>query len=223
MLALFALTAATPCKSGFYLGANIGLSSIKQKLKDNAIKQGGNERKGVDASSNGFLLQGFGGYGMILNQFYLGGEVYVGFDTGKSKILDEEGFKPGFNFGLKGRFGMYLTPSTLGYGVIGVDIARHKISRFLADVRPANPIFGPIRITSGNSVAEGNVKKTSARLLLGLGSQVNLSSNFGVRLEYNYIFGASKTFKGLSTLGADTEVKSKFDTHRVMLGVQYNF
>jgi opacity protein-like surface antigen len=189
----------------------------------------------------------FAGYGMSFAQgAYAGFELSGGLDTTKFDAYNDSATtKSGFpkvtlkrtNFyGLAGRLGYMVTPSTLAYVKLGIEAGKWK-----ADVTPnqilSSGYYGTGSTTGTDATQIANMKKTqsgsknSLSFVPGVGFEMFLNKNLFLRAEYTYLFGPKVTVnQDASYYRSDSYINGeklrhelKVTQHAFKLGMGYKF
>jgi opacity protein-like surface antigen len=191
----------------------------------------------------------FAGYGMTFAQgAYAGFELSGGLDTTKFDAYNDNattltGFpkvtlKRTNFYGLAGRLGYMVTPSTLAYVKLGIEAGKWK-----ADVTP-NQIADSIGGTGSSGVYKGtdaaqvaamkktqSASKNSLSFVPGVGFEMFLNKNLFLRAEYTYLFGPKVTVNQDASYYKDTSYingeklrhELKVTQHAFKLGIGYKF
>jgi len=171
MAALLASLISTPAFaqdnpfSGFKVGGEIA-------LKKNSAKITAPGNIDLNDSDKGKSFRGFAGYDVaVSDNFILGGE--VGISSGGSTVSSTKGpatfsIDPGLTLDISGRAGFTVTDNILLYTRAGYASSKLDYTASNADV-------------SSGAISRD---KRSGGLLLGVGGELALSENFGVRAEY---------------------------------------
>jgi outer membrane immunogenic protein len=135
---------------GFYIGGDIG-----------GTNSGTN---GFDDKYYGSGVTGglFAGYGLTYNSFYFGAEANGSLSSLKTSIGDTD-LSRKYGFGIAGRAGYLIAPTTLGYGVVGWERGRFELNN---------------AVSSDNAWLDG--------LRLGIGLEHKLTQNVSLRGEFDY-------------------------------------
>jgi opacity protein-like surface antigen len=192
MLSLILLGFATHF-DGAYVGADIGISAQKSKLKSDSTHS-----VSKTTPSLGFLF----GFGKTFNQFYLGGELdaHFNFGKGQKKLPTNKAektpkweTKQSVSFMPSLRVGYLITPKLLGYLRLGAEISKLKVKSFEdKDVNLSKGI-------------------TFVKPAIGLGVEYKISDHFSVRPEVLYTFSSTKKFKEVELTGPQKGGKAKLD------------
>lgn len=167
---------------GFYLGANLGVSSLSDKESTN------NPIHDVHyLGAAGIIGGGLLGYDFTLKeQWKLGLEGFI--NATDITLSDNQNYAPQtsytvdmyYNTGLRLLPGYEFTPRTIGHLIIGYSYAKFAIKD--------NGNYGTI-----------NTQFQSNGLQLGLGMNTIVFNNFSLRADMLYTLYASQSSKGLTT------------------------
>jgi opacity protein-like surface antigen len=152
--------AADKSFDGFYLG---GQGSYAQTKVD------GDKDKSISGSV-------IGGYGKEFGKWYIGGELGLGY-SGVKASTDAGDFKRGVTGSAAVRAGYEVAPGVLGYGVLGLEGAKTKIS-------------------------DADVSEFDYGLRYGVGVEAFVKKNISVRTELSYI-----DWKGKGDLPSSEEIR----------------
>lgn len=144
---------AGPAKSfdGFYIGGEVGGVNSSTKVNDSDRYFGQGITGGL-----------FAGYGLTFGSFYFGAEANGSLSSLKT-TLGATDLNRKYGFGIAGRAGYVMAPSTMAYGVVG-----WERGRFEAKLNNA----------SENTWADG--------LRLGAGVEHKLTQNISLRGEFDF-------------------------------------
>jgi len=193
--------------TGFYAGANVGIANTQAKYTANSVNPaatGSTSTQNFKAETGkmGALFGVFAGYGMTFAQgAYAGFELSGGLDTTKFDAYNDSATtKNGFpkvtlkrtNFyGLAGRLGYMVTPSTLAYVKLGIEAGKWK-----ADVTPnqniENTYYADLTKVDATKKTQ-SASKNSLSFVPGVGFEMFLNKNLFLRAEYTYLFGPKVT------------------------------
>lgn len=233
LLAVTALSAAVamadaPVASatGFYLGGNVGAANTNVKygftnVGSSATASGpGAMAPGATVTSGSLNAQTFSaqtgawnalfglfaGYGMQMNQMYVGAEIYGGFDGSKVNAYDDSGSGNGSAtgggagayyplgkasvkrtsfYGLAPRVGFFATPSTLMYVKVGIEGGKWEASKTSSSTDQYS--------VARNVTTKSN--KNAVSFVPAVGFDMFLNKNVFLRAEYSYMFGPKITVK----------------------------
>lgn len=253
LLAVTALTAANvfaagavDSKTGAYVGGNVGMANtnVKYDFANQNFSQAA--RKQSTKFDGGKLNPLFGlmaGYGMQVGSMYFGGEIYGGFDSAKVTPYDDSGsgYKGGLwkssvkrtNFyGLAGRFGAFITPSTMMYVKLGIEGGKWKTT-INPNADTINNYVGATNPTAAQKEASKlsiTASKNSISFVPGVGFDMFVNKNLFVRAEYSYLFGP-KISSLQNTLGYNNDLVDgdgvkhtfKITQQTFKVGVGYKF
>lgn len=240
--------------SGFSLGLGGGLSHTMVKYQANSDKPYTYYPPGeaelaikTEAGKTMPIALAFFGYGKQIERFYIGAELYGGYDFAKVTSFDNtlsgnnHGFwattvKHGFYYGLSPRIGYKLAPSLLAY--IGVNIEMGKWeTKTVPDSDISQDVSLPYNGSAGGIIGQSRVNeslrttKTTKNALTfapRIGIDVMLTRTLFMRAEYSYLFGP-KTTTTLNTAGiyavASDSVTQQFSVtqQRFLLSIGYKF
>jgi len=245
--------------TGFYLGGNLGGANTNTKysfsnvgssatasgpgnLAPGASVTSGSKNAQVFSAKTGAwnaLFGVFAGYGMQINQMYVGAEVYAGFDSAKLDVYNDAGSGNGSAtgggagayypvgkasiqrksfYGFAPRAGFFVTPSTMLYLKLGVEAGKWEATK----VSASNDQYAAAQnVTTKKS-------KNAMSFVPALGLDVFMTKNLFLRAEYSYMFGPKITLRQDTTASGSwggTYADHKFEvTQQVMkIGVGYKF
>lgn len=203
--------------TGFYAGADIGLSNLKNKMSKS--KNNGTETTRKNKKKNGFAGDIFCGYNFQMGRFILGLECLLGMESARpvTVIRDSEAanatnttdlttpgestsLKRKYTFGFVPRFGYAIFGGLNAYVNFGTTFAKYAIKHNKKE--------------EGSDPKSKSRNKGRASLLLGLGLEQNFGPLF-VRAECNKIFK-----RNVATIGT---TKVSADSYIVKLGAGYRF
>lgn len=211
---------------GAYAGIQGGYSIVKGKTTVKGFKEGNttfkDQRKNLDL--NGFDFGLFGGYGQAVSgNFYLGGELEIGYNTGSDKAKYEEKIDAnnkrsgsykmsrGMTYGASLRPGFIVGENTLVYGRIGLALSHFELK--------AN---GDKSTIAGATSTKGqaNIKqdKYLTGLRLGGGVEHAIADNMTLRGEYVYT-----KYGKFSSSKDQLNITMKPQEHTFRFGVAYGF
>lgn len=216
--------------NGFYLGVGTGYVGSTTKVDVNETFETWTKHDGLPLNkskkSNNLFLNTYAGYGKTLNNFYLGVEASITKDFSKRNVdlvnapdpnlphvsfLCNTKYERGPSIGFSPRFG-YVFNNNLIYIKPGIEISRDKVT---AAYKHVNSLTG---ITMQRS---DSTTKTSVIFTPAFGYE-RAYGNIILRGEYTYNPGRKISINsGIAEIaGYDN---AKYSSHRVMIGVSYNF
>jgi opacity protein-like surface antigen len=240
--------------SGFSIGLGGGLSHTMVKYRATSDKPYSGYNQGeaeldIESESGKSLgiLSAFLGYGKQIQRFYVGVDVYGGYDFAKvtgfdnTKTGSNHGFWAAsvthkFYYGLSPRIGYKLAPSVLAY--IGVNI---EMGKWEAKIVPDPGISDDVGVTyngpGGGLIGQARVNeslrtrtatKNALTFAPRIGIDVMLTRNVFARAEYSYLFGPKITINqntaGIYAVASDS-VTQRFSItqQRFLISVGYKF
>lgn len=238
---------------GFYVGGELGGSLIEGKQQGNTVGIFEN----VTPTPPQFIttpvdlgqmlthssLQGnlYAGYGTLWHSLYLGGEVFVQFNSSEMKA-DSTGFYTDLGpelyvartqsrmrvsdvqYGFDFRPGWAVTPLTLLYGRIGVGRAQLRLR--------ADSNYTLVQFTEvGSLPLNSSAHRTRATLRLGGGLEHHITPHLTVRGDYIFTdHGTITVARAASGIASEGDLlflnhqnRTRLQQHAVMLGLSYYF
>lgn len=113
LLTVGAAHAAPKNFDGFYAGASVGGSVSRTGIA------------GVDLYGEGAKIGLLGGYGISFENFYFGAEANGSWANLETKVGGTT-LEKDYGYGIGGRLGYVITPTTLGYGIVGWERGRFE-------------------------------------------------------------------------------------------------
>ena len=236
--------------SGFSIGLGGGLSHTMVKYRaaaDNPFSSYPRGEPELDIGSESGkslgILSAFLGYGKQIQRFYVGIDVYGGYDFAKvtgfdnTKSGNNHGFWAAsvthkFYYGLSPRIGYKLAPSVLAY--IGVNV---EMGKWEAKIVPDSDISDDATLTyrgpGGGLIGQARVNeslrtrtatKNALTFAPRIGVDIMLTRNVFARAEYSYLFGPKITINqntaGVYAVASDS-VTQRFSItqHRFLISV----
>jgi len=219
--------------SGFYAGLQAGMNSTTGSLKiDHFRASGADEASSVFSGKPGdksFVGGLFGGYGLGIGSCtYVGFEAYLNFSNENNKLLDQTDMsldyrhfkitaKKNLSGGAKVRLGYTITPQTLIFVGLGLEVAKWQLK--CENVQTENPQTGIEIVTKKN--------RSLASFAPSIGLEAFLTKNLFVRGEYTYVVGSKQKLSPqqvtLIPTTSTAEVKANLDQQRFTLGLGYKF
>lgn len=193
------------------------------------------------------ILSAFLGYGKQIQRFYVGIDVYGGYDFAKATGFDNtktgnnHGFWAAsvthkFYYGLSPRIGYKLAPSALAY--IGVNV---EMGKWEAKIVPDSDISDDVALgyhgLGGGLIGQARVNesirtrianKNALTFAPRIGVDIMLTRNIFARAEYSYLFGPKITINqntaGIYAVASDS-VTQRFSItqQRFLISVGYKF
>lgn len=240
--------------SGFLIGLGGGLSHTMVKYRaaaDNSFSSYPRGEPELDIGSESGkslgILSAFLGYGKQIQRFYVGIDVYGGYDFAKvtgfdnTKSGNNHGFWAAsvthkFYYGLSPRIGYKLAPSVLAY--IGVNV---EMGKWEAKIVPDSDISDDATLTyrgpGGGFIGQARVNeslrtrtatKNALTFAPRIGVDIMLTRNVFARAEYSYLFGPKITINqntaGVYAVASDS-VTQRFSItqQRFLISVGYKF
>ena len=167
-------------------------------------------------TASGFQGQFFAGYAYDINKFRLGGEVFFQGPKIRHSNIASDGDRDVYSFdyayGINFVPGYYITDTSLLYLKIGA-------------VRGAFELYDNEDYSVGaNRIIDIFDKGYySNGLNLGLGAEMYVTKNIGIKLEYLYTRYDEKKFSSGNYPGATTVINIRPKIRTIMLGVDYQF
>lgn len=208
----------TNITTGYYLGSALGYGGLTAKYMQRGLSQTANDVPGVaDFSGRSGNIGIHGGYGLVTNCLYIGGEVAYTFDN--SQINNTIGIGDGLNagtylkrngyFNASARGGYLVTPATMLYIRLGANWGKWTF------------------VDSGNNFGNflpnvvGYGSKNRMTFVPGLGLETGVARNVYLRVEYTYEFCPSIQATNVATDGYTTYYNLRSQTGK--LGLSYKF
>lgn len=240
--------------SGFSMGLGGGFSYTMVKYRGVADDPFSYYPKGeaeLDIKSEGGkslgILSAFLGYGKQIQRFYMGVDIYGGYDFAKVTAFDNtnsgnnHGFWAAsvthkFYYGLSPRVGYKLAPSILAYIGVNVEMGKWEV-KIVPDSDIADDVALNYRGSGGGLIGQARVNeslrtRTVAKNALTfaprIGVDIMLTRNVFARAEYSYLFGPKITINqytaGIYAVASDT-VTQRFSItqQRFLISVGYKF
>lgn len=201
--------------NGPYIGAGIGYSStiFNRYETITTISSGHVSWTDINAPAKGFQGQVVAGYAYDINKFRLGGELIAqGPKTRYTEDSSDNGhdnFSFDYAYGINLVPGYYITDSNLLYLKLGVMRGEFE----LKDIDALDTGLSDVINTSYHSTG----------INLGLGTEMYLTKNIGLKLEYLYTRYAEKKLTSDIPAGYTTVSKIRPETYTFMLGLDYQF
>ena len=232
-----ALSAEGGIKSGFYVGAQAGLSSMsgQTQLKSSAQEDAGGDPKYMDShnlksgiSKSSISGGAFMGYAIKSGKLYAAAEVSAQLDNLKDKKESYNGemsnpIKTEVSstgaLGASIHLGFAPNDNCVIYGILGVEARKFKVG-FNDSSKAIEPVI--------------NKKYTSVAFTPGVGARFAVSENLSIRAEYKCAMHKSKTINasGINQIAAnlpgalaDQKVSMKVSpvVHSFNIGLVYSF
>jgi opacity protein-like surface antigen len=220
--AVTAVTSSTPeskIDTGYYLGSAVGYGGLTGKYSQRGLSIAGNDIPGFgDSSGSSGNIGIHGGYGMIHNCVYAGGEVAYTFDN--AQINNTVAVQPNsgnggtqlkrhgyFNMAVRG--GYLVTPATMLYLRLGANWGKWTF-------QDAGNNFNNFSQT-----IVGFGSKNRMTFVPGLGLETALHKNIYLRAEYTYEYCPT-----ISAFNVATDGYTSFSNLRQQsgkLGLSYKF
>lgn len=240
--------------SGFSIGLGGGLSHTMVKYRGTSDKPYSYYLPGeaqLDIESEGGkslgIFSAFVGYGKQIQRFYVGIDVYGGYDFAKVTGFDNtntgnnHGFWAAsvthkFYYGLSPRIGYKLAPSVLAY--VGVNI---EMGKWEAKIVPDSDIADDATLTyrgsGGGLIGQARVNesirtriasKNALTFAPRIGVDIMLTRNVFARAEYSYLFGPKITINqntaGVFAIASDSVTQQfSITQQRFLISVGYKF
>lgn len=214
IISVLALLIATPCFSGFYIGAGVGPEGARFNRNAHITRTGTFDAIDKENYSGiGVFGTLFAGYGWNYKRFYLAGEINGNISSLEYKLtnieylhgtLSQTTFTIKSSEGISALPGFFLTENTLFYGRIGYINGRVKISE-------SDPT-----ILSATKNCDG--------LRWGLGLRQNITERWTVMMDYSqtrYQSIDSFVFVPPAEVTKTTQIFP--NSAQVAFGVIYNF
>lgn len=240
-LASVAYSHAIQEKSGFYLGAGIG---IGQDLVDYGPLSGSSSQSvilsvtnHVDTYKNHLFADVFTGYRANFKHLFIDSELSVNIAEHKKNVLigsslnpteymnvdsttDLNAVEPAFDF----HFGKVLYKQTAFYALVGASLNRKRLTSIVSaeDTEGVDIISGVVTASSSSS---------SLAFRFGLGVEQSLSSYAGLRLSYVYTLYHKVSVSGSEVFGTSApalltitnSATAKINNQSVMLAALFRF
>lgn len=240
--------------SGFSAGLGGGLSHMMVKYRgvgDNPFSYYPKGEADLDIQSESGKVSGilsvFAGYGKQIQRFYMGVDIYGGYDFAKVTAFDNtktgnnHGFWAAsvthkFYYGLSPRIGYKLAPSVLAYIGVNVEMGKWEV-KIVPDSDIADDAALNYRGSGGGLIGQARVNeslrtrtatKNAVTLAPRIGVDIMMTGNVFVRGEYSYLFGPKITLNqytaGVYAIASDS-VTQRFSVtqQRLLISVGYKF
>ncbi|WP_010652662.1 outer membrane protein [Fluoribacter dumoffii] len=214
LLGIASLLLASPCFSGFYVGAGFGPEGAHFTQKAHVVRPGTfNVYDTQHFSGIGVFGTLFGGYGWRHNRYYLAGEINGNLSSVEYKLVNDELLHRNFSkttFSVKSSEGVSLLPGFflsdlfLVYGRVGYANGRVKINE------------------SDPTIQSSTSNRSGVRY--GAGVRYNMFSRWTLMMDYsqiNYTKIKSFVFEPFGGVSKSTRIYP--NTAQVAFGIIYNF
>lgn len=211
--------------SGFHAGLRVGLESAQSTVDQvsPAPVLASNQKN----SAQNFLGELFAGYNAVLNNFLVGGQIFIGTPSGNNKLSTAYGgggfanttlaLKRGLSLGANVTLGAALSKETLAYVKLGFDYAKWTLTESSpAAVAPA--------------VAHASFSHPFSKSKLGfspaIGMSTMLTKNVFLSAEYKYTFWGKMDRPAVAValpVPGALAARVKINTQTFMVGVGYKF
>lgn len=212
--ALVALSAAPAlAQSAFdgpYAGVAAGYTWLNPDARTTTPNNILNER--VDESADGFTGAAFLGYGRTFDNFYLGGEVELGWSDLEETFrvgANPYGYEAGLTYGLSARAGVLADKDTLLYGRVGWQRTELDVTSQLNNV-----------ITIGGFIPAINESQDLDAWRVGGGVERVIGQNLLARAEYVYTNYEDLTLRYTGNVASQSLSPEE---HTVRVGIAYRF
>lgn len=208
LMVAVAATALTPAAqaqtsagafTGAYAGVQVGHANARIAEKTTTSS--------LNYSAQGLAVNGMFGYGQLFDNTYVGGELVVGQDSHEDLAGDLSSsmeLKTDLHYGLNGRFGYLVAQKAIVYFSLA---ALYDHAKVIAEY-------------NGREVA--HAKKKGFVFVPGIGTEVALTDDMSLRLDYTYQLPKTLKVKNAAT-GAETGYKYKVSKSTFKVGVAYHF
>jgi len=203
--------------SGFYLGKQVGLNALVAAKNSVSIFPGVNKGSDEKFKARGnlgahtLLVGWYGGYGSIINAYYVGIEAYCNCNQNNmilTKTKEEsQKFTNTFNAGGKVRIGYFLCEDMMLYVGMGTEYSKWQLKTI-----KANPL-----INYDNT----HVSATQLHFAYALGVENHLNEVIFLRGEYAYVNGPKIRLR--SDMPISSTVKIDAGQHRFTGSIGYRF
>ena len=207
--------------SGGYAGVQTGVTISNTKLSVtneravNILNSGSASTK-TNKNSTGLLYGAYGGYGLTLNNFYVGGEASIMGDTTKRSMNQSasaaggsynatSNFKRGIAFGIAPRFG-YVFGDNMVYVKPGIEISKDKATATYSFNGGANTTVSARKTNVALTPAAGFERAVGKVLFRG---------------EYTYDRGKKMGINGGAPVAEVANIS--YTDHRFAIGAAYKF
>jgi len=196
---------------GFYVGAGLNAIDLNDKMTITSPNTPSSTYQGGQHNVGGTL---FAGYGIPIQQFYLGAELFyryaptndksqtITFTSGSSNSFDK--VKTDRDGGLAIKAGYRVAPNTLLYLLLGAEYSRIKVTNQSTDSSAHNNAFS----------------KNKLGFMPGIGIATFLTNHLLLNLQYTYT-----SYSSFSYTPADNSSTTKIEPKRniVTIGLAYQF
>lgn len=223
---ILAGSAVANISTGFYLGAHVGMRAPTGEARWHGTRGVNNAYAKHDIGSRNGSIGLQGGYGMVNGCVYFGGELYYTFvdDSIKSRTAFA-GFRARAKlhrngvYGLKGRLGGLLTPSTMFFVSAAVQGGKWK-----ARASVTAPNLGGVHTRHGFR----HHNKNNWTFVPGVGFETAVNKNVYFGGEYTYEFGNNNKRLGhrhnnVQNGGFRAVRFKRLDTQQFVLRLSYKF
>lgn len=193
------------------------------------------------------IFSAFLGYGKQIQRFYIGVDVYGGYDFAKvtgfdnTKTGNNHGFWAAsithkFYYGLSPRIGYKLAPSVLAYIGVNVEMGKWEV-KIVPDPGISQDVGLNYHGSGGGTIGQARVNeslrtrtatKNALTFASRIGVDIMLTRNVFARAEYSYLFGPKITINqntaGVYAVASDS-VTQRFSItqQRFLISVGYKF
>jgi opacity protein-like surface antigen len=186
---------------GFYLGGAGGYEGYMNQRSVFLL----NERIGSFRShANGWYGNAFAGYGRYFHRAYLGGEIFAGGSSADGRDSENVG-----NFGYNGKYSIGAS-----FGIEAVP--GYKLNNGALLFGKAGFISTQMSVNETSGIFERTEKRWQSGYILGVGTELPLNRNFGLRFEYDYIN------YGTIRLQGDLGSNNSLSDNRATVGLNYH-
>lgn len=213
--AYFATKAPMPSKSSGYFGLNFGsgFAFFKPDITVTKTSTGVSKHQAYDKSAIDYHLGLFGGYGVNLSHFYIGGELSLDGSLLRRTI---EGTINGSSMKLS-----IKRPINAGFDIIPGYLTSSRNILFYGRLGVGGGLFN-FKLVDNTNKAEVSNNKVIFALRGGVGMEYFMSDTFGLRVEYVY----TRYNKFANTHTAANKYRYDLDNtsaHRINLGLSIHF
>ncbi|MBS0184762.1 MAG: outer membrane beta-barrel protein [Proteobacteria bacterium] len=199
-----------------FTGSYVGLTMGPNFFQSKAYQTYSNEFADYNASSTLFNYGVYGGYGVLYDQLYFGGELLISANYGDAKSVHQNhagaitpsiSVKEPYSVIPAFRLGTLILPKFLAFIKLGITGSQFKGS--------ATPLNG-----TGTTIYKKNMWGPS----VGVGGEILLTETLSARAEYIYTTYPAYKFSVTSSAGISSDqIKIKPRDNRLLFGLSWNF